>query len=224
MNLKIIIAMNKIETLSYPEVKSLTLPSKKLIVFLHGVGSDGHDLISLVPFFQRDLPDCHFISPHGIESFDMAPFGRQWFSLQNRDPKLIKQQIDSNSSALMDLIKAKQQELNLSNNDTIVIGFSQGTMIGLYINFIQKEPFDKFIGFSGRLIPPNDCVNKETPICLIHGEQDEVVPEVELHNAANYLSNQHIKHVTHTIPNLAHSIDNKGINFAIEFIKYGANK
>lgn len=63
--------------MDYPEIKSLNKKADKLVVMLHGVGSDGNDLISLVPYIQNSLPNCHFISPHAIEPYDMAPFGRQ---------------------------------------------------------------------------------------------------------------------------------------------------
>ena len=52
--------------LDYPEVASLNAIPEKLVVMLHGVGSDGNDLISLVPYIQKAMPTCHFISPHGV--------------------------------------------------------------------------------------------------------------------------------------------------------------
>jgi phospholipase/carboxylesterase len=209
--------MTKIDT--YPEIKALSGDTKQLIVFLHGLGSDGYDLISLVPLIRQELPDCHFISPHGVEAFDMAPYGRQWFSLSDRDPHKLSKLVATNISSLTKIITEKQLELNLTNKETIIIGFSQGTMIGLYLNLIQDDPFSCMVGFSGRLIPPPECKNKTTAICLIHGELDDMVDVSEMSNIAEYLSQQHIKHVTLKIPNLMHSIDAKGINFALDFIK-----
>lgn len=211
--------MNNNINLTYPEITSAITPAKKLVVLLHGVGSDGHDLIGLVPYIKNDLKEYHFISPHGIEPYDMAPYGRQWFSLKNRTPHIISELIANNISKLEDIIKQKQKELNFSNKDTIIIGFSQGTMMGLYLTLIQKEPFLCTIGFSGMLIPPPKCLNTKTPICLIHGEFDEVVLVNEMRNAANYLSKHHIAHIEHKIPRLGHSIDGQGLEAAINFIK-----
>jgi len=208
--------MNK--NLIYPEIASINPPPKKLVVLLHGVGSDGHDLIGLVPYIKDDLPDCHFISPHGIQPYDMADFGRQWFSLQDRNPAVISQLIENNIKLLEDIIKQKQEELNLTNKDTIIIGFSQGTMIGLYLTLIQKEPFFCTIGFSGALIEPSEVNNKLTPICLIHGELDEVIGVDEMYNASNYLSKLHIAHSDHKLTSLAHSIDGRGLDIALNFI------
>jgi phospholipase/carboxylesterase len=206
------------EILPYPEVKALENKPKRLIVFIHGLGSDGNDLISLVPLMQDDLPDCHFISPHGVEPFDNRPFGRQWFSMNNQTPQVIEKIIARNSAALYSIIEQKQSELNLTNKDTILIGFSQGTMIGIYLNLMQTEPFASVIGFSGRLIAPGECTNKTTPICLIHGELDDVININEMYNLEQYLSSHNIKHKTYKIPNLTHSINNFGINKAIDFI------
>lgn len=204
---------------THPEIKSLSQPATKLLVLIHGLGSDGHDLISLVPFFQKDLPNCHFIAPHGIEPFDMAPYGRQWFSLNDRSPMKIIQLVTANIPLIWNMIKQKQEELNLTNKDTIFVGFSQGTMVALYLALIQQEPLNCVVGFSGRLILPPQINNSTTPICLIHGEADQVIEVTELDNAVKYFDKRNIKYQSLKIPNLSHSIDGKGIDFAIKFIK-----
>ena len=55
-----------------------------LVVLLHGLGADGNDLFGLVPHLAQVLPGAAFVSPHAPFPCDMAPFGRQWFSLQDR--------------------------------------------------------------------------------------------------------------------------------------------
>ena len=222
--------MKNFEFLPYPEIES-DGDAEKLIVFLHGVGSDGHDLISLVPFFEEELKSAdpnsdtpspfhntHFISPHGIQAYDMAPFGRQWFSLMNRASNVIIDLVRTNAPALGELIKNKQNALGLSNKDTILIGFSQGTMIGIYLTLIQEEPYAAMIGFSGRFIPPEKILNKDTPICLVHGEDDEVVDAIESDKMANFFTKEGIKCEKLVVPNLTHSIDATGIRFASRFL------
>jgi phospholipase/carboxylesterase len=216
--------MNKIET--YPEVQAKVLPPKRLVVFFHGLGSDGNDLISLASLMKQDLPDCHFIAPHGIEVFDMAPpqgagivSGRQWFSLKERDPHKIQDLLRKNIPAITRIIQDKQEQLSITNKETILIGFSQGTMVSLYLSLIQDLPFACVIGFSGILIPPMEFKNKETKICLVHGEDDEVVDISEMYKAERYLLNYGIKILTHKIPNLRHAIDVSCIKLAINFIK-----
>ena len=205
--------------MDYPEIKPLNKKSDKLVVMLHGVGSDGNDLISLVPYIQNSLPNCHFISPHAIEAYDMAPFGRQWFSLQDRTPATITKLVANNAPLAFKLIKDKQEQLGLTNADTILFGFSQGTMMGMYLTLIQEEPFAAMVGFSGMLLPPLELNNKVTPFCIIHGGQDDVVYAEESSNTSQYLTQNNIEHQLLIIPNLTHSIDASGMEFAVKFLK-----
>ncbi len=222
--------MNNFEFLPYPEI----FPdgdAEKLVVFLHGLGSDGHDLISLVPFFEEELKsqnsdtdtpspfhNTHFISPHGIQAYDMAPFGRQWFSLIDRTPGKIIELARNNTPYINEIIKKKQNELDLTNKDTIIIGFSQGTMIGIYLTLTQEHPYAAMIGFSGRLIRPERIINKNTPICLIHGKDDGVVEAIESDKMSDLFINEGIKCEKLIVPNLTHSIDSAGIRFASNFM------
>ena len=61
-------------------------PARNLVVLLHGVGADGSDLIGLAPLLAEHLPDAAFHAPDAPFPCDMAPYGRQWFSLQDRRP------------------------------------------------------------------------------------------------------------------------------------------
>lgn len=205
--------------LEYPEFSNTTSAPKRLVVFLHGVGSDGNDLISLAPFFTKELPESLFISPDGLEPYDMAPYGRQWFSLIDRTPEVIINLVDRNCLLVDEIIKNKQNELGLGNKNTIIIGFSQGTMMGLYLTLSANEPYLAMIGFSGRLIPVKKVNNRSTPICLIHGVEDRVVPSSESKKAAEFLSTYSIINTILIIQNLQHSIDAKGIDFACRFLK-----
>jgi phospholipase/carboxylesterase len=203
---------------NYPEIKALNGNPTKLMVFLHGVGSDGNDLISLVPYMQNSLKGYHFASPHGIENYDMAPFGRQWFSLQDRTPATILKLAQKNAPKVQEQITIKQKELGIENKDTVLFGFSQGTMIGIYLTLTQDKPFKGMLGFSGRLIPPPTLKNSATPICIVHGEDDNIVEANESIKLAQYCTKNNIKHKLLLIPNLTHSIDGKGIEFALKFL------
>ncbi|UWW97311.1 MAG: hydrolase [Candidatus Cardinium sp.] len=205
--------------LVHPEVHSTILPAKKLVVLLHGVGSNGHDLIKLVPYIQGGLPDCHFMAPHGVEPYDMAAHGRQWFSLQDRAPYVMKRLLESNVASVTAIIKQKQITLNLAGKDTIIIGFSQGAMMGVYLTLIQAEPFLCTVGFSGLLVAPSQCINTTTPICLVHGVLDTIVTVDAIDYAIQYLADHKVPYSAHKLEDLAHSIDHRGLEIAIDFIK-----
>ncbi|MCP5369298.1 MAG: dienelactone hydrolase family protein [Rickettsiaceae bacterium] len=205
--------------MNYSELKAAIAPTKKLLVMLHGVGSDGEDLITLAPIMSNNLPHYHFFSPNGIEKYDMAPFGYQWFSLRDRSWPAIMPQITKNTVLLQKIITAKQLELNLTNAQTILLGFSQGTMMASYLTLTADRPYYAMIGFSGRLVPAQTSPNHNTPICLIHGLEDSVITCSESEKFYQYAIEHNIACHLKIVDNLAHSIDITGIDFAINFLK-----
>jgi phospholipase/carboxylesterase len=205
--------------MSYSELKATVTPAKKLVVMLHGVGSYGDDLIALAPIMSHKLPECHFFSPNGIEAYDMAAFGYQWFSLRDRSWPVLMPQIAKNTILLQNIIKQKQQELDLTNAQTILLGFSQGTMMASYLTLAESASYYAMIGFSGRLAHPEIIKNTNTPICLIHGKEDQVVPYQESEKFQQYATLHNINCQLKIVSNLAHSIDMSGIEFAINFLK-----
>src|SRR3990170_2379744 len=69
-----------------PRLEPRRGPARQLVVFLHGFGADGNDLIEIGRAWQPLLPDAAFVSPHAPEPCGAAPVGRQWFNLTFRDP------------------------------------------------------------------------------------------------------------------------------------------
>jgi phospholipase/carboxylesterase len=59
---------------------------KQLVIFVHGYGADGNDLIGLASYFQNILPDALFLSPHAPDPCPMNPAGYQWFDFSSTDP------------------------------------------------------------------------------------------------------------------------------------------
>jgi phospholipase/carboxylesterase len=202
------------------EVKALNKNGpKNLIIFLHGLGSNGEDLLGLVPYIQDALPNSHFYSPDGIQQCDMSPFGYQWFSLKNRAPEIMLKELENSAPAILDLIESKLLELNLTFEHLVLVGFSQGTMTSLYLATAFNLPIAAVVGFSGAFIPPKTCENTNTPICLIHGTSDEVVPHTSMLAAKTKLQNLGFTNVeTHSVKNLSHSIDLNSLKTATNFI------
>lgn len=193
--------------------------NKTLIVLMHGLGSNGEDLESLIPFLEPYLPNTEFFSPNGIEPCDLFPFGFQWFSLQDRDEKIMLKELERTSGAIRSMIESKAKSLSIDLSNVILMGFSQGTMTSLYLALTSNIAYKAVIGFSGSLIMPNNITQKNTPICLIHGAEDDVVPASAMELARNKLANEGIEAKTHLYHDLAHSIDLRGLKTAIAFIK-----
>ena len=199
--------------------------ANKLVVFLHGYGADGKDLIDLAKPFGMALPNASFISPDAPHTCAMSPQGRQWFPIEEIPKGAIKA-----SLGLLGLIDYEAKKLNLTFKDVILIGFSQGAMMSMQCLLINNEQLGAIIGYSGALKEENiDAADDQilngkhkysnTPILLVHGEQDEVVPFQSLEKSKNLLNKIGFNVQTLSRQNLAHGIDPEGISKGMEFLK-----
>ena len=194
---------------------------KQLIIFCHGYGADGNDLIGLSSYFQNILPDAIFMSPNAPQKCDLNPLGYQWFDFQSGDPAMIWKGVLEAANTLNLFIDQQLEKYNLSDDDLALIGFSQGTMMSLHIGLRRAKPMRAIVGFSGKLIGEellnNDLVSRP-PIYLIHGEQDPMVPHQETINAAKVLKGYNVEVEKHISPNTPHSIAQDGLEIAIKFL------
>lgn len=215
-----------IKLLSGPERPPLRGKTpKQLVVFLHGLGADGSDLIGLVPLFAETFPEAHFISPHAPFPCDMAPFGRQWFSLLDRREAPIVAGIQIAHPILDHFLDQQLARFGLTDSQLFLVGFSQGTMMALHTAPRRSKACAGVLGFSGALMG-GELLSHEAktkpPICLVHGMEDEVVPFAALARAEALLQAADIPIETHAQPGLAHGISPEGIAIGIAFFEKAA--
>lgn len=215
--------MTDIPTLSGPVVKPASgNPPKQLFVFLHGVGADGQDLITLSEVFAKFFPDAEFVSPNAPFPCDMAPFGHQWFSLQDRSVDALYAGVEMAEPIVNKFIDDELSALGLEDKDLVVIGFSQGTMTALHTLYRRDTPCAAFVGFSGAMVGDGvfgQFVKSKPPACLIHGTADAVVPFQAMAIAEAALKANGVECDTLGRSNLGHGIDPGGMMAAVEFIK-----
>ena len=196
--------------------------AKQLIVFLHGLGADGNDLLSLSDLMKGAFPDAHFASPNAPYPCDMAPFGYQWFSLMSWAPANMAQGAEKAAPILNEFLDAELKTLGLSDGALALIGFSQGTMMALYAALRRPKPCAAVVGYSGALLAADtlsSTVTSRPPVCLIHGALDNVVPYAAMGAAEMALGQAGVAVETHTRPMLAHGIDPEGVDIAAAFLK-----
>lgn len=195
---------------------------KSAVIMLHGVGSNGQDLISLAPYLAQSLPHSAFISPDAPFACDMVPPGYpnayQWFSLQDRDPYAMLEGVKSVFPLVEKFIDAQTERLNLAHDKLALLGFSQGTMTALHVAPRLKNKIAGVLGYSGALLW-EEGASQKMPIHLIHGEADDVVPVQAREMAEQTLSQHGYKVTGHTTDGLAHSIDQDGIESGAAFLK-----
>src|SRR5690242_18353856 len=127
---------------------------RQLVILLHGLGADGNDLIGLAPYWAPLLPDAEFVAPDAPFPCDMAPFGRQWFSLQDRSPLAILAGVRAAAPILDVFIDEALKARNLDESRLALVGFSQGTMMSLYVGLRRAKALAGIVGFSGALLGP----------------------------------------------------------------------
>lgn len=212
--------MSRGEISNFYEHKS-TSPAKKLVIFLHGLGSNGQDLISLAPYFAQKLPDTLFVSPDAPFACDMMPPGTpnsfQWFSLQSRDPHEMLKGVETAAPILDSFITVQAEKNDIPFDKVALVGFSQGTMMSLHVAPRYPEPLAGVVGYSGAMVAKPE--GNKMPIHLVHGEADDVVPVSAYNHARGALIGAGFKVSGHTTSGLAHSIDDAGIETGVEFLK-----
>jgi phospholipase/carboxylesterase len=195
--------------------------AKQLVVLLHGWGADGPNLIDLADVLGQVLPDAHFIAPNAPYPCEANPFGYQWFSLMDRTPANLQAGVENASRILNEFLDDQLAQLGLNNSQLALVGFSQGTMTGLHVALRRAPQIAALVGFSGSLLAPERLASElksKPPICLIHGDSDDVVPYAALAAAEAALKQQGVSVHAHTRPRLGHSIDMEGLKIAAEFL------
>jgi len=196
--------------------------AKQLVILLHGWGADGPNLIDLADGFAPLLPDAQFIAPNAPFVCEVNPYGYQWFSLQDRQPQPMLAGVRHAAEILNHFIDEQLKILNLDNSKLALVGFSQGTMVGLHVALRRTPQLAALVGFSGLLVGA-ELLAKEIvsrpPVCLIHGEADDVVPFAMMKHAADALKANGVAVESHARSFMGHSIDMDGMKTAAAFLK-----
>lgn len=215
---------NAAPAMSGPEqVPSSGGAAKQLVLLLHGVGSNGDDLIALAPLFALALPDARFIAPNAPFPCDMVPMGMgyQWFDIQSQEGDERLRQLRATAEIVNAYIDSELARHGLGDNDLALVGFSQGTMISLHVALRREGRCAGILGYSGRLEAPETLageIKSRPPVMLVHGEMDDRLPVDLMDSAAATLKENGVKVDTHRRPNLGHSIDHEGVALGAGFL------
>ncbi|HEY7991957.1 MAG TPA: alpha/beta fold hydrolase [Stellaceae bacterium] len=191
---------------------------RRLVVLLHGLGADGNDLFGLAPAFAPALPETAFVSPDAPFPCDMAPYGRQWFSLQTRDPAAILAGVKDSARILDGFLDDMLEKYRLDDSKLALVGFSQGCMMSLYVGPRRAKRIAGIVGYSGRLVGDTAEFKSKPPMLLVHGDADQVVPPDSLPLAVAALEKAGVPVEAVARPGLGHGIDPIGLERGRDFL------
>ena len=209
-----------------PRLAPRSGPARQLVVFLHGYGADGNDLIDIGRAWQQVLPQAAFVSPHAPEPCGQAPVGRQWFPLTFRDPNERWIGVNKAAPALERFLEAELARHKLPPSALALVGFSQGTMMALHIGLRRAVAPAAIVGYSGLLVLPPDLnveafaaeIKSRPPVLLVHGDSDDLIPAQALFQAAQGLAALEVPVEWHLSTGIGHGIDAEGLRHGGEFL------
>lgn len=195
---------------------------RRLVILLHGLGADGADLIGLAPYWAPQLPEAAFVAPNAPFPCDMAPFGYQWLSARDPSPEARLAGARAAGAILDAFIDDELSRWGLAESDLALVGFSQGTMMSLFVGPRRERELAGIVGFSGRLIAPDLLgaeIRSHPPVLLVHGTDDPMVPYASMAEAERALAASGIPVETLTCPGIQHSIDAEGLQRGGQFLR-----
>jgi phospholipase/carboxylesterase len=199
---------------------------QSLVVLLHGLGANGADLLGLAPYWAELLPHTEFVAPDAPEPCDMAPFGFQWFSLQDRSPLSMMRGVATAAPVLDGFLDELLAERGLDDSRLALVGFSQGTMMSLHVGLRRAKAPAAIVGYSGALLAGPELfleIRARPPVLLVHGDADPVVSVSALDAAAIGLRTVGVTVETIRRPGLGHSIDEVGLERGGAFLAAALN-
>lgn len=209
-------------SLDGPRLAAASGTATSLVIFLHGYGADGEDLIGLGREWTSALPGTEFVSPHAPEPCVQNPAGRQWWDLQVRSDVERWEGLNRSGPLLDAFISAEIARAGVTPSKTALVGFSQGTMMALHVGLRRAEPLAGIIGYSGVLAGAEHLkseIRSRPPVFLAHGTMDQVIPVDALVSSVEALAENAVPRSWHVAHGMAHGIDRSGLALGAQFLQ-----
>lgn len=199
--------------------------TRSIVVFLHGYGANGPDLLGLADPLAEHLQDTLFVAPDAPETVPGMPNAFQWFPIpwiDGSSEEEAERGLLAASDDLNAFLDALMVDEDVLPEQVVLFGFSQGTMMALHVAPRREDELAGIVAFSGRLLRPDllaDEAVSRPPILLVHGDADDVVPAQSLPEAAEALQAAGWKDVyAHVMKGTGHGIAPDGLQVALAFM------
>ena len=192
-----------------------------LVILLHGYGADGNDLIGLAPVLAPLMPDVAFHAPNAPYPCEGNPMGFQWFGISRLDPHVAAEGVRAAAPFVDAFLDDTMAKYGLDETKTVLVGFSQGTMMALHVGLRRAKQLASIVGFSGMLAGPDTLgaeIKTRPPVLLLHGDSDEMLPHMLTERATELLRQHGVEVRMHIAQGVGHGIDQTGLGHAARFI------
>jgi phospholipase/carboxylesterase len=180
------------------EIETAPTP-RASVIWLHGLGADGHDFVPIVPELQLPpAPAIRFVFPHApmrAVTINGGAVMRAWYDVvsaggDRREVEAGVRQSQQRIEALVD----RERERGVADSAIVLAGFSQGGAMALHTGLRHRERLGGIMALSC-FLPLADAVaaeasaaNRETPIFMAHGTHDPLIPLARGRQARDLLS------------------------------------
>ena len=213
------------EGLRFKQKAAASGRTRSMVVFVHGYGADGGDLLGLADPLAPHLPDTLFLAPDAPQDCVGNPFGFQWFPipwLDGSSQEAAEAGMAASETLFNAFLDARLAEAGLGPEALALVGFSQGAMMSLHVAPRRAKAVAAVVAISGRLLVPErlaaDTMVKP-PVLLVHGDQDPVVPFEDMALAGNALIEAGFETYGHVMKGTGHGIAPDGLGVTLQFLK-----
>ena len=212
-------------SLKFGRKAALSGKATSLVVFVHGYGANGADLLDLGDVMAPHLPGTAFVAPDAADRLPGAPGGYQWFPIPRFDGSTLgtaEAGLTQSAADLSDFIDQRLGYEGLGPEAVALVGFSQGAMMALHVAPRRRVAMAAVVAISGRLLAAERLEAEmlvRPPVLVMHGDQDPVVEFAEMGLAADALVAAGFDVYGHVMQGTGHGIAQDGLSTALGFLK-----
>ncbi len=186
-------------------------PPTLLVVLLHGVGASAESFHPVARALAPVLPRAEFVTPDGFHPYDEGGGGWQWFSRRGISNANRPVRVREAGVEVSRWIDGQLDRRGLARDRLVVVGFSQGAMVGAWLAVHRAPAPAAVVMLSGRvaddLAPVAGSV--ATPVFMGQGDSDPVVLPAELEPGVRTLEAWGARLTKRLYPGLAHQVDGR---------------
>ncbi len=162
-------------------------PPSASVIWLHGLGADGHDFVPIVPELKLPpSPGVRFVFPHAPMrpvTLNMGMRMRAWYDIKTLTAEGRADEAGlRESAAVIESLIAAEKARGIESRRIVIAGFSQGGALALHVALRHAEPLAGILALSAYLPLQATLAdelaeaNRATPILMCHGQHDPVLP------------------------------------------------